>query len=50
MAGRHYEIATVDRVGAVRVHEYESDDPLRPGDIVRLRGRFWLLRKVELYP
>jgi hypothetical protein len=47
MAGHHYEIATVNRAGDVRVHEYASDDPLRPGDIVRPRGRFWLLESIE---
>jgi hypothetical protein len=46
-ADYHYELATVNRAGAARVHEYASDDPLRAGDIVRLRGRFWLLESVE---
>jgi hypothetical protein len=46
-ADYHYELATVNRAGAARVHEYASDDPLRAGDIVRLRGRFWLLESIE---
>jgi hypothetical protein len=43
----HYEMATVNRSGVIRVHEYASEDPLRPGDIVRLSGRFWLLERID---
>jgi hypothetical protein len=34
----HYEIAAVRRNGTERVHEYAADDPLNPGDVVRLEG------------
>jgi len=44
----HYEIAAVRRNGRERVHEYAAEDPLRPGDIVRLEGRYWLIAAIEL--
>jgi hypothetical protein len=44
----HYEIAAVRRTGTERVHEYAADDPLRPGDVVRLEGRYWLIAAIEL--
>jgi hypothetical protein len=43
----HYEVVTVRRTGKERVHEYASEDPLAPGDVVRLDGRFWLIASVE---
>jgi hypothetical protein len=42
-----YEIVTSDRHGRERVHRYASDTVLRPGDVVRLAGRYWLLERVE---
>jgi hypothetical protein len=42
-----YEIATVDRRGRQRVHAYSSDGPLRPGDVVRLSGRDWLVERTD---
>jgi hypothetical protein len=42
-----YEIATVNRLGTERVHTYASDGPLRPGDVVRLSGRDWLVERVD---
>lgn len=42
-----YEIATVNRLGRQRVHTYASDGPLRPGDVVRLSGRHWLVEQVD---
>jgi hypothetical protein len=43
----HYEIAAVRRNGSERVHEYAAEDPLRPGDVVRLEGRYWLIAAIE---
>ena len=43
----HYELVTVNRAGLTRVHEYASDDPLAPGDVISLDGRFWLVESVE---
>jgi hypothetical protein len=42
-----YEIATVNRLGRQRVHTYASDSPLRPGDVVRLSGRDWLVERID---
>jgi hypothetical protein len=42
-----YEIDTVTRHGAPRPHTYSSETELRPGDIVVLGGRFWLISEVE---
>ena len=42
-----YEIATVNRLGRERVHTYASDTLLRPGDVVRLSGRDWLVERVD---
>ena len=43
----HYEIVAGTRTGHERVHPYAADDPLRPGDVVRLEGRHWLIDSVE---
>jgi hypothetical protein len=43
----HYEIAAVRRNGRERVHAYAAEDPLRPGDVVRLEGRYWLIVAIE---
>ncbi|HEX9351907.1 MAG TPA: hypothetical protein VF877_11605 [Gaiellaceae bacterium] len=43
----HYAIAAVRRTGKERVHEYAAEDPLRPGDVVRLQGRYWLIAGIE---
>ena len=42
-----FEIATVNRLGRERVHRYASDGPVRPGDVVRLSGRNWLVEQVD---
>src|SRR5712691_3135786 len=42
-----YEVVTVNRAGIERVHEYASDDPFEPGDVVPLEGRYWLIDRVE---
>jgi hypothetical protein len=42
-----YEIVTVTRVGASRPHAYSPENELRPGDIVVLGGRFWLIAELD---
>ena len=42
-----YELVTRRRAGKERVHRYASDDGLRPGDVVRLDGRDWLIETIE---
>src|SRR2546427_6074491 len=42
-----YELVTRSPIGNERVHEYASGDPLNPGDALQLRGRFWLVERVE---
>jgi hypothetical protein len=42
-----YEVVTLNRAGATRTHRYASDEPLGPGDIVRLDGRDWLIERTE---
>jgi hypothetical protein len=44
---REYDIAIVDRLGHARVHQYAQDEPLGPGAVLRLEGRFWLVDSVE---
>jgi hypothetical protein len=43
----HYRIAVFTRTGKERVHEYASGNPLAPGDVVRLEGRYWLIAEIE---
>jgi hypothetical protein len=43
----HHEVVTRRRIGKERVHEFASEDPLAPGDVVRLDGRFWLIASIE---
>jgi hypothetical protein len=42
-----YEVVFHTRAGNERVHRYASDDPLEPGDILRLDGRFWIVEHVD---
>jgi hypothetical protein len=42
-----YEVVTSARARKERVHTYASEEPLRPGDVLRLQGRDWLLVTVE---
>ena len=42
-----YEVHAVTRAGQDRVHEYASDSALGPGDVILLRGRYWLLESVD---
>ena len=38
-----YDIVTVTRAGAKRPHKYTTDEDLRPGAVLRLAGRYWLV-------
>ena len=42
-----YELVTRSPGGTDRVHEYASDEPLTPGEVLQLRGRFWLVETVD---
>jgi hypothetical protein len=42
-----YEVLTRLPSGKQRVHRYASDDPLGPGEVLRLGGRFWLVESIE---
>ena len=42
-----YEVDAFTRDGSERVHEYASEGPLGPGDVIVLEGRYWLLEQVE---
>jgi hypothetical protein len=42
-----YEVVAHRRTGEERVHRYTPDDPLEPGQVLRLEGRFWLVESVD---
>jgi hypothetical protein len=42
-----YEVVARRRAGRPRVHRYASDEPLAPGDVLRLDGRDWLVETIE---
>jgi hypothetical protein len=42
-----YELMTIARDGKQRVAPYASDEELRRGDVVRFKGRDWLLERIE---
>jgi hypothetical protein len=42
-----YEIVTRNRAGHEHTRRYTSQEPLAPGSIVPLGGRFWLVERVE---
>ena len=42
-----YEIVTRDRSGREHIRPYQSKDALAPGSVVLLRGRYWLVERVE---
>jgi hypothetical protein len=42
-----YELVTHSPSGKERVHQYASDEPLTPGEVVQLRGRFWLVESLD---
>jgi hypothetical protein len=43
----HYTVETRRRTGTERVHEFASDDPLEPGGVLRLEGRYWLIEAIQ---
>jgi hypothetical protein len=42
-----YEVVTRPPGGKERVQEFVSEAPLGPGEVLQLRGRFWLVEAVE---
>jgi hypothetical protein len=44
---QRYELVTRSPSGKERVHQYTADEPLEPGDVLQLLGRFWLVETVE---
>jgi hypothetical protein len=42
-----YEVVTSISREKERIRRYSSDDPLAPGDVLRMGGRFWLVETVE---
>lgn len=42
-----YELVTRSPRGNDRVHHYASEEPLTSGEVVQLRGRFWLVESVD---
>src|SRR3989442_1203300 len=42
-----YEVVAHTRTGGERIHRYASDEPLQPGEVLRLEGRWWLVEGVE---
>jgi hypothetical protein len=42
-----YEVVTRSPSGKERAHPYVSDEPIVPGVVLRLDGRFWLVESVE---
>jgi hypothetical protein len=42
-----YEVAAHTRAGKERVHRYASEEPLEPGAVLRLEGRYWLVESVD---
>jgi hypothetical protein len=42
-----YELLTHSPSGRERVQQYASEEPLTLGDVLQLRGRFWLVESIE---
>ena len=42
-----YEVKVQKRGGREHAREYASEEPLEPGDVIRLEGRYWLIQDVE---
>jgi hypothetical protein len=42
-----YDVVTHNRAGKERTHRYASDEPLGPGSVLRLDGRWWLVETVD---
>jgi hypothetical protein len=49
-APAEYDVVALRRVGSERTHRYATDEPLEPGAILRLEGRYWLVEHVEPGP
>jgi len=43
----NFEVVAHTRAGHERVHQYAVDEPLEPGSVIRLEGRFWLVERVD---
>jgi hypothetical protein len=43
----HYDVVAHHRTGQEHVRRVAWDEPLEPGNIVRLEGRYWLIESVE---
>jgi hypothetical protein len=43
----HYEVAVRHPPGAEHVHPYASHEPLEPGEVIRLEGRYWLIESLD---
>jgi hypothetical protein len=44
---QRYELVTRSPSGKERVQQYTAEEPLEPGDVLQLPGRFWLVETVE---
>jgi hypothetical protein len=42
-----YEVVAHTRAGNERIHRYASEEPLQPGQVIRLTGRDWLIERVQ---
>ena len=42
-----YELVTHSPGGTERAQEYVAEEPLTPGEVLQLRGRFWLVESVD---
>jgi hypothetical protein len=42
-----YELVTIARGGKQRIATYASEEELRPGDVIRFKGRDWLVERIE---
>jgi hypothetical protein len=42
-----YEVVARNRAGLEKRHEYASEEPLDPGSVIVLEGRWWLIERVE---
>jgi len=42
-----YEVRVQKRGGRGHAREYASEEPLGPGDVIRVQGRYWLIQEVE---
>ena len=42
-----YELLTHSPGGRERFHQYASEQPLTQGEVLQLRGRFWLVESVD---